>query len=111
MNETCNYLASHNTPCGQPATHSYVTGGRKRLYVCPDHCSQVFRDTKRAGRPVNPTPLVAAAVEHSMLPLTAPVAPVAEVFRPVIPAMPAGKPLSQLYREMQESQSEGSDKP
>ena len=117
--QTCDYLALHNQPCGEPATHSFVTPARKRFYVCPDHCSQVYRDTKKK---VNPTPLVATILEEKtdMLPLAVAAVcdrrppepqaprPAPAIYVPTIPVL-AGKSLSQLFREMQESKSEGSD--
>jgi len=115
MSETCDYLTQPgNVPCGAPATHSYVNP-RGRFYVCPDHCTAVYRATKKK---TNPTPLVttvldekkdthvARAVDQAIAEAAAQPRP---VYNPVIPAMQPGKSLSQLYAEMQQSQSEGSD--
>lgn len=112
----CNYLTQPgNVPCGQPATHSYLNP-RSRFYVCADHATQVYRATNKK---TNPTPLVgtilaekkdthvARAVDEAITQAAA----TRPVYAPVIPAIAPGKSLSQLYAEMQQNQSEGSDLP
>ena len=121
MSETCNYLTQPgNVPCGEPATHSYVNP-KGRFYVCPAHATQVYRATNKK---TNPTPLVttilaekkdthiARAVDQAITQAAAKVHPVyAPSLAPQAPSLSSGKSLSQLYAEMQQSQSEGSDLP
>ena len=115
MSHKCNYHTQPgNVPCGQPATHSYVNP-RGRFYVCPAHAKTVFRNTKMK---TNPTPLVGTVMAeksdtHVARAVTEAIAAVAAkprpVYAPVIPTLKAGKSLSQMYAEMQQAQSEGSD--
>jgi hypothetical protein len=108
MTEPCEYLAVHNQPCGEPATHSYVTAAKKRFCVCADHASKVYRDTRKK---VNPEPLVKTvlAANPDAFPLHSRAA--SGVYAPSLPPVKPGKSLSQLFREQQESVSEGSDQP
>jgi hypothetical protein len=107
--ENCQYLTQPgNKECGQPATLRYPTSGGRWLVVCPEHGREAFNRSKKTGRPVNPTPLVKVIMaQKSMRPAPAPVAP---VFKPVIPTV-AVKSISEQIREWRESQSEGSDQP
>lgn len=115
MNETCDYLTQPgNVPCGQPATSRYWTAKKCWFHLCPDHGIQFHKANKK----VTLTPLVATILEEKKdtLPLANSqaasarlAAPARPVYQPAIPAVVAGKSLSQLFREQQEAQSEGTD--
>ena len=108
---TCQYNTQPgNVPCGAPATHSYVTGGRRRLLVCKEHAEEVWRATRHQ---VDPTPLVKTVmVEKGFAPITT--APGETVENPVPGAVDSVRAdqLEQLrrFRERLAGQGEG-DKP